>query len=693
MTAKEKILAFRKKYGDGIRKEYMPSVTLSNSTGCNSVTINPQFEEENGNIHYSFYSKIFEPYLLYDNELDVMAVAIGKISSNKTDGGQREWSGNVYYIVDHEKTLLKEDGNVSYCFYGRNIYYVSSGFLSEIYTSTNTTAINQIQQFLGETFRFGTQVFTTGGWCLKEWFTQKDKKKEVDEITKLGTVSNIAISTTDVDKFNGWRLPKKVIIETNDRYDIIRCFTKNKETERVYFDTQTDKIHIFYLVNGGWVKAVAIDKYAEYIIDKSSIDSYFDKTKRLKYFKNLATDNQKKYIIKQYTPNGWINTETEYIKISVFNLIKILRYPILEKLYKAGYNNIYQRIDKSCPKADILQKFGVYNPKAKTIYGILGVNKFQLDFVEKICEEQKDRYYRPSVFNVISTIKKGIQGKPLSDLDSDQFQSLYIFSEKLYNDRYTYNKAFWQDYEQFTHNTSKFIAMANKMNRIAKKHSEQIYRIYNDMITVYGNCIQNRLNVIEINFGELKEYNDFVRIHDYYTNMWNMYQEERRRNYDKAMKERYEKLVKQYEKIYKERKAIYEYTNGDYVFKIPEKPQQELTDEGRILGHCVGGYSDRVLSGGTNIIFLREKSAPTIPFMTIEVNNGKVVQCHGAHNAWLGSCEKYQKAIPTVMNWLHDKGIKCNKNILTSKAMGYSGYGAGNIELPEVPFNTKEILI
>ena len=694
MTIQEKIIKFIEKYGEDIRKDYMPAVKLSGRKSP-TITINKEYEEANESLLYSYYSKIFCPYLLYDEELDVLALAIGQMSSSKTGGEQRDWTGNVYYIVDHKKQVLDKEGSKPYYFYGKATHYYARSFLAE-FSSYPTRAVKELKRFLGDVFRYGSRLVETYLWCLKEWFMRKEPTQKTIEIANLGDVSNVKISTQEVDEIGySWHTAMETILEANERYDVIRCFSKNEERERIYLDTKTDKIFIFYCVNGKWEKTNNVSYYNTYLINKESVDTYFDKTRRLKYLKNIIANDKTLYVKNIYTPQGYQDIETNYIEMSVFNSIKILRYPILEKLYKAGYKNIYSKIDTAQPKAWILEKFGVYNPKSKTIYGTLGVNKFQLDFIESKTAEVADRYYDTNVFRILSRIKEALGKINLSDLDNTQFQSIYTFVEGMsVNGRYGYRgNRFWKQYEEFTHNIASFTAMANRVNKIAQQQVSGIYQIYSDIINTYDNCKSNRLDVIEIDFNELRTYNDFVRMHDYYSNIYNAYRERCRREYDKVMKEQHEKIMKAYEKLYKDRKIEFEYSYGDYLFKIPQNPEEELTTEGGFLHHCVAGYSTRVLSGNTNIIFLREKTAPTIPFMTIEVREGKVIQCHGSHNAWLGSCEKYQKAIPAVMYWLHDKKIKCHHNILTSKAMGYSDYGTGNIELPEVSFDVKEILI
>lgn len=89
---------------------------------------------------------------------------------------------------------------------------------------------------------------------------------------------------------------------------------------------------------------------------------------------------------------------------------------------------------------------------------------------------------------------------------------------------------------------------------------------------------------------------------------------------------------KRWGKIVK-RLVKFEYVNADFGLAIvAPKKATDLTYEGSILHHCVGGYVDQVLQGYTTILFLRKVEDLNTPLGTIEFNNGRVVQCRGFHN-------------------------------------------------------------
>ena len=74
-----------------------------------------------------------------------------------------------------------------------------------------------------------------------------------------------------------------------------------------------------------------------------------------------------------------------------------------------------------------------------------------------------------------------------------------------------------------------------------------------------------------------------------------------------------------------------EQTIGNYTFVLP-KELQELKEEGKILSHCVGTYADRVASGETVIVFVRQKEKVDNPLYTLEISDGKIVQLRGNKN-------------------------------------------------------------
>jgi len=64
----------------------------------------------------------------------------------------------------------------------------------------------------------------------------------------------------------------------------------------------------------------------------------------------------------------------------------------------------------------------------------------------------------------------------------------------------------------------------------------------------------------------------------------------------------------------------------------PAKDSIEMLDEGRALDHCVGTYAQGYARGDFDILFIRKTTEPNKPYYTVEVRQGKVIQCRGINN-------------------------------------------------------------
>lgn len=88
--------------------------------------------------------------------------------------------------------------------------------------------------------------------------------------------------------------------------------------------------------------------------------------------------------------------------------------------------------------------------------------------------------------------------------------------------------------------------------------------------------------------------------------------------------------------------------NEKFFMKLPTSPH-ELIQEGEALAHCVASYVQRVASGQTVILFLRQTVCPEIPYITVEWRDGGVGQVSGVRNARL---ENYPEAEKFFKKWL-----------------------------------------
>ena len=76
--------------------------------------------------------------------------------------------------------------------------------------------------------------------------------------------------------------------------------------------------------------------------------------------------------------------------------------------------------------------------------------------------------------------------------------------------------------------------------------------------------------------------------------------------------------------------------------------QKEMIAEGKALHHCVARYAESHSKGDTCIMLIRRIAEPNVPFFTLELKNGKVVQNRGNHN-----CERTPEVKAFEQRWLN----------------------------------------
>lgn len=105
------------------------------------------------------------------------------------------------------------------------------------------------------------------------------------------------------------------------------------------------------------------------------------------------------------------------------------------------------------------------------------------------------------------------------------------------------------------------------------------------------------------------------------------------------------------------------YQTKDFEVVLPTCAE-EIVQEGQTLHHCVASYVNRVAKGVTTILFLRRRSAPDRPYMTIEWHEGRLIQIKSKHNGCLQNepCETQD----FFKEWLKhaETQYDLNKNVL-----------------------------
>lgn len=478
----------------------------------------------------------------------------------------------------------------------------------------------------------------------------------------------------------------------NDNYCVIRQFGgyfEFEEQSRILIDNK-GKVTIFKpntILNGSVVFRVSSSSDIGIPADNVCFFRGFEdmfKFKRLFYISSIINDSD-------------IMTKTNSL---ILRIIYTLRCPTIEQFYKAGYKYIANYLMSVSAKSDVEHLFGYKKySKSASIYELSGMNKYQLKLVDKMFEEKKKNPNSPTYIYggltytpryVIETVRFVAGVKNLSSI-TDKDSDFYFTMAKRMNNGH-------QDYHEFLHfvgannnvyiyyrtingwscmskeNTIKLLPPEQnekdrknllKLMRLQEKTDkkgldEDIFRIFSDTLNLFKQI--SNANRPDIDLYACKDVNELHRYH-------NMLIEINITDKEARNKEEQERLNKLAAKLYDQRKEKFEYADDNFSIVVP-KEMNKITKEGVYLHHCVGGYISRVAEGRTNILFLRKNEEIDIPFFTIEINNhNEVIQIHGLYNRWLGN---EPDAVKFVIDWIHEKGIKCSVNIVLNKGQGYS---------------------
>ncbi len=348
--------------------------------------------------------------------------------------------------------------------------------------------------------------------------------------------------------------------------------------------------------------------------------------------------------------NEFLNKESFLV-----NLIYILKYPIVEKLGKAGYKYLMSKMIWS-PTTLLRDKFETTPKKTGTLYENLGMNKIQL----KMLEQFRDPYK-----NTLPSIKfiKQIGGDDVIHWDEKKSRKIFKFASKAGDwsglvlkenylgvpDCVRYARKDFIPTDQDRKNIKNLINLQDKYSGV------DVVRMFRD--TVYTICDRVHEILPNMNPFEARTLRDLEWMHNQYT--------------DIANAQRYNNLTKdgKWDKFNKKRIEKYEKIGDEFEIIVPREPK-DIINEGASLNHCVGGYLESVASGYKTILFLRKVSEPDKSFYTIEVGNSNIIQIHGNHNKWLGN---NPEAIQFVIDWLKDIQVYCSLRILFNLGQGYSG--------------------
>lgn len=338
------------------------------------------------------------------------------------------------------------------------------------------------------------------------------------------------------------------------------------------------------------------------------------------------------------------------------HLYNIIKNPIIEKLDKAGYDTLGTFLSES-PSSRLKDYFSASSKKKGSIYQNLGMNKTQIILMQTYLRDHKTL---PRM-----EFLKQIGGSDIIHWDEKRSQRLFDFASSSGNTLNGYIFRFnhlglpycVNNYhlngipvtEEELNNIGKIITLA------AKTPDIDVPRLFKD--TVYAMCNIANEFIPTMNPYNAKSFRDLNFMHDQYVEIGNAKRVKRQIN------------LERWEKLNKKRIEMFEREDDNFKIIVPRNPE-DVSREGALLNHCVGGYVNSIASGNKTVLFLRKKEDPEKPFYTIEVNDSIIVQIHGMKNKWLGN---NPEAIQFVINWLKEIKRYCSAKILFNLGQGYAG--------------------
>lgn len=577
---------------------------------------------------------IYVNYIKYYKEINCLAISTLSIKSNKPSVANeiRDWKiVDTIWITNEKKIIhINANGEAQYITKQKDIpININISVLQEKATENNVML--EFSKLFPSNNEINIPVFFY-------------EKNSCNDIKKLSTLFSF-LFFKDSEVTTG---PKQ------KKIDILGSKLTKVNKIPNYSDTITLQMNIFKFekINDTYsaVRIFYVDKI--YNIFEETMRIFLSKkeiiTARKNYkneFVNVRTGISDKYILSMnsylldFEEKDILNTKFEYYKDFIFDIPKeirsfmvifLIKYPIIEKLYKLGlgkyinygYSNIGVYPDNILkPLNDI---FSAKEENSNNVMKYLGMTNYQLSKMLAADNAFDSSLQLYDQYFIFSEIKKIIGKTDITFIDENTF-NMYLISYNTYQN-YQGPKAPLVKIERTLRLVSRLYSpqtesmLASKIFMLAITPIERNGRSMNDFAINYYYDYINIVNIIDDanNFrGTFSSVDDVKNMHDNLLELYNL----RKQEY----------AIKKFNKQ-KPKWEDFTYENNNYVVKYPEKPE-ELAREGIELHHCVKSYIDRVSNGITNLLFIRKVSEPDKPFFTVEISNdGFIEQVHGFGN-------------------------------------------------------------
>ena len=298
--------------------------------------------------------------------------------------------------------------------------------------------------------------------------------------------------------------------------------------------------------------------------------------------------------IREYIYQNYRNTNI------IDYLTKYMKYPVVEKLVKAGLMKLVDNIHEILGYLDINQK---------RLVDILRIKKERLQLLKDngasvrlykilVMEKEKNSYIDQT--DLLDLYRWGINELQLSNILSCMKIKKFINHTKKY---------IYGDSENLEKTLHFRCSHQNISGRIANRYADLL-----GMLIELGYDISNTVHIYP---------NNLRAKHDELALILNDSQNE---NVKQNKNIEYSNIEMMFEELVKEF-----YFEKDGLFIRPAMSAAEIVTEGQTLHHCVGGdgYLKNHNTGSSIILFVRYVDIPEEPYVTVEYCDGKIKQWYG----------------------------------------------------------------
>lgn len=327
-------------------------------------------------------------------------------------------------------------------------------------------------------------------------------------------------------------------------------------------------------------------------------------------YKNLSEIYDGRYYF--YLPEDWhqivAGTQLQYCDLGYFqqhfelNIARLLldwvRYPAVEKLWKAGFTKIVGERSNGWDK---------YRQIRWNRNSVRGALNYPLSYLDRL-QEDRSQWSVKDLSRLVE-LSKMVDSGELKERDL-----LPIFRLK--------------DVDVSWILPALPYATGAKIAAYLNQHSAMDWRDYLKLAVELGLDLGSRQVLFPADLNAAEQ--ALVEQRDWKANQ--------------AMMERFTAWSKKLERLE---------WHSDGLLIRPARSPAELRAEGNALHHCVATYAEEMSKKKTAILFIRKDEDPEVPYYTLELKHGRVVQCRTKNNAsYIGTeVEDFVKA------WLAEKKI------------------------------------